>query len=426
MKWSRYNFLFESDNVYFIYNSLSNSFAELDSETYFQLMKFKENDSVALSDEELEKQLISMKVLVEDDRDELNKIKYQVHKKRFYDKHLGLTINPTLHCNFACPYCFEGEHSSVYMTDEVENDIVEYIKKHSSVKSVHVTWFGGEPLLAFNRIVSLSNKIKALGLSYNAGMITNGYLFNEENILQLSSLSIQSIQITIDGDEKLHDSRRCLKSGKGTFKRIVENIELLQSLAPEIRLAIRVNIDKTNKDDFIGVYNFFREKKFPNLIVSPGFVEDISGCNLDDCIFNAQRKVDFLIEMQNKHGLDFSYFYPSNQRYECPVRNPNTIAIGPRGEIYKCWNDIGNESRIIGNINGKIQNESLLIRYLNGADPFEDENCKKCLLLPVCSGGCPFVRLKNEYENKNMEVCSLIKNNMKEFLLLHYKNKIQK
>ena len=145
MKWSRYNFLFESDNVYFIYNSLSNSFAELDSETYFQLMKFKENDSVALSDEELEKQLISMKVLVEDDRDELNKIKYQVHKKRFYDKHLGLTINPTLHCNFACPYCFEGEHSSVYMTDEVENDIVEYIKKHSSVKSVHVTWFGGEP-----------------------------------------------------------------------------------------------------------------------------------------------------------------------------------------------------------------------------------------------------------------------------------------
>lgn len=426
MKWSRYNFLFDSDGGFFIYNSLSNSFAELDSETYCELSNLKDTDNVVLTDKELMKQLISMKILVDDDRDELNKIKFLVQKKRFYDRHLGLTINPTLHCNFACPYCFEGEHSNIYMTDEVENEIVEYIKKHSSAKSVHVTWFGGEPLLAFDRIVSLTKKIKALELSYKAGIITNGYLFNKNNILQLTSLSIQSIQITIDGNEKLHDSRRFLKSGKGTFCKIIENIELLQTLAPEIRVAIRVNIDKTNKDEFIGVYNFFKEKKFPNLIVSPGFVEDISGCNLDDCVFNAQRKVDFLIEMQKEYGLDFSYFYPSSQRYECPVRNPNTIVIGPCGEIYKCWNDIGHENRIIGYINGKIQNESLLIRYLNGADPFEDENCKKCLLLPVCSGGCPFIRLKNEYENKNMEICSLIKNNMKDFLLLHYKNKIKR
>ena len=226
MVWSKYNYLFQAEDKYLIYNSLTNSFAELDEETFRVLSKMKENNNIEnILDLDLAKTLKSMKVLVEDDRDEINKIKFRVQKKRFYDKHMGLTINPTLQCNFACPYCFESKHSNLYMTDEVENQIIEYIRKHSSVKSLHVTWFGGEPMLAFDRIVSLTNKMKELDLQYNAGMITNGYLFNKENILQLPSLDIKSIQITIDGTENLHNSRRFLKSGKGTFKKIVENIE---------------------------------------------------------------------------------------------------------------------------------------------------------------------------------------------------------
>ena len=273
MVWSKYNFLFQAEDKYLIYNSLTNSFAELDEETFRVLSKMKENNNIEnILDLDLAKTLKSMKVLVEDDRDEINKIKFRVQKKRFYDKHMGLTINPTLQCNFACPYCFESKHSNLYMTDEVENQIIEYIRKHSSVKSLHVTWFGGEPMLAFDRIVSLTNKMKELDLQYNAGMITNGYLFNKENILQLPSLDIKSIQITIDGTENLHNSRRFLKSGKGTFKKIVENIELLQKLVPQIRISIRVNIDQTNKQEFISVYNFFKERQYPNLIVSPGFV----------------------------------------------------------------------------------------------------------------------------------------------------------
>jgi uncharacterized protein len=38
----------------------------------------------------------------------------------------------------------------------------------------------GEPLLAFNRIVSLTRKMQALGLKYKAGIITNGYLLTED------------------------------------------------------------------------------------------------------------------------------------------------------------------------------------------------------------------------------------------------------
>lgn len=144
MVWSKYNYLFQAEDKYLIYNSLTNSFAELNEETFQLLSKMKENNNIEnILDLDLAKTLQSMKVLVDDDRDEINKIKYRVQKRRFYDKHMGLTINPTLQCNFACPYCFESKHSNLYMTDEVENQIIEYIRKHSSVKSLHVTWFGG-------------------------------------------------------------------------------------------------------------------------------------------------------------------------------------------------------------------------------------------------------------------------------------------
>lgn len=426
MKWSRYNYLFEGEGKYFIYNSLSNSFIELEHDIFKELKMCKENNEMKISDAKLKEQLIRMKIFVDDDRDELNKIKYKVQKKRFSDNFLNLTINPTLNCNFACPYCFEGnEHPNISMSDKVEDEIIDYIKKHKNAKSLRVTWFGGEPLLAFNRIVSLTNRMKDLNLSYNAGIITNGYLFTEKMIRELPSLYIKKIQITIDGSEKLHDSRRCLKSGKGTFQKIVNNITLLQKLTPEIKVIIRVNIDETNRDEYIKIVNFFKEKKFPNLFVSPGFVNDVSDCNQSDCIFNRAKKVKFILDMHKEYGIYFPYFYPLSNRYECSVRNHNVIVIGPKGEIYKCWNDVGNARKIVGYLNGKIENENLLIRYLNGADPFDSEECKKCILLPVCEGGCPSMRIEREYENKDIDVCSLLKDNMEDFLLIHYHHKLK-
>lgn len=423
MKWSYYNYFFEGEEKFFLYNSLSNSFIEFDSRTYHELCGMRKKGITNTIDQELKEQLISAKALVNSDTDEINKIKYLTLLKRFNDQVLHLTINPTLDCNFACPYCFEGQHPHIYMTDKVENEIIEYIKKHPRAKFLNITWFGGEPLMAFKNIVSLTNKIKQLELKFSAGIITNGYLLNKHVINQLTSLNIKSIQITIDGLAPNHDSRRCLISGKKTFNTIIENIDLLKNTSPEINVSVRVNIDEYNKEDFIKLYELFERKSYPNFGIAPAFVDDVTGCQTNDNLFSEKRRADFLIQLQKEHNLDFSHFYPLNERYECPIRNRNMVVIGPEGELYKCWNDVGDKKQIIGYLDGNITNETLLIRYLNGADPFDDENCKKCILLPVCGGGCPYIRLKNQYEEKHVEYCSLFKNNIEEFLLLHYHNK---
>lgn len=420
MVWSKYNRFFKTDSEFLIYNSMSNSFAELNKETYYYLIDKESNNDDDIDDSDLKKVLLDMKVLIENEKDEFNELKYLANLKRYNDRVLNLTINPTLNCNFSCEYCYEKNRTSIYMSEKVENDIINYIKSKKQVEFINITWFGGEPLLAFDRIESLTNKIKKINIKFIAGIITNGFLLTHSVSDKLKDLQIENMQITIDGLADVHNSRRHLTSGAGTFNRIIDNIDYMKKKNPDLRLSIRVNIDENNKDEFVKVYELFKEKKFKNLYVSPAFVDDISG-NYNPCLFDRNRKVKFLIDLKNKCDIDISYLYYPDSRYECGIRNINTLVIGPEGEIYKCWNDVGIKDQIVGSLDNSIKpNNRLMLRYLVGSDPFDDEKCKSCFHFPTCGGGCPYLRIKNEYEGYNFNTCCYSKDYLEDFLKIHY------
>jgi uncharacterized protein len=429
MKWSKYNYLFKSSKYgYLLYNSLSNSFVEIDEDGYefFQSLQGKEN--VEMNDKDNLQTLTEIKALVENDKDEYYNIKYLTHLQRFSQHHLELTLNPTLHCNFSCPYCFEQNKPPIYMTDEVENSLIEFVKGKNHVQSIHVVWFGGEPLMAYDRIVSITNRIKALDakIDYSSSMITNGYLLSEEVINNLEELNISNIQITIDGPAEIHDKRRPLKSGKGTFDTIVQNIDNLKKHDPNYNIVIRVNVDGTNDLTFIDTFRFFHKRYGMNMPIIPGFITNESNCTSIDCVYDREKKAKFLTNLYKQYGLNVFGFYPDEIRYECPIRNPYYLVIGPEGEIYKCWDDVGNKNMVVGSLMDKeMINHSLLTRYYVGGDALDDNNCRDCFHLPICGGGCPHIRIENEYQNKKTDVCDYMKDNLSEFLELHYdcKNK---
>lgn len=395
---------------------MSNSFAELDEATYHLLENQIGKDEVRIDDDKLLERLKKMRVVVESDDDSLLRLKYFSMFRRMDVHKLALTINPTLDCNFACPYCFEGHHPKIYMTDEVEDDIIEFVKKHKDAKAMDVTWFGGEPLLAFSRIETLTAKLLNLGLDYNAGIITNGYLLDDHVISRLEALKISSIQVTVDGLAPVHDKRRCLKGGGATFAKIIENVKKTHIACPKINLSIRVNVDRTNADDFVELYKMFQQEDMKGIQLSPAFVSDIRDTN--KCVLSSSEQYNYVLNLFKEHGIVFSNFFPKIYM-ECFVRNSNFVSIGPQGELYKCWNDIGNPDKVYGYLDGRITNEQVLLRYLAASDPFEDQACKKCLLLPICYGACPYQRIKRDYENKDLDICPSMKGYLKTNLLLH-------
>lgn len=137
-----------------------NSLAELCEQTYHTIELGRQTKDMDFLDEETISQLLTMKVIVNNDDDEINKVRYINMLRRPNNRRLILTINPTLVCNFNRPYCFETTHPNTYMSDKVEDDIIQYISSNKDIKAIDVTWFGGEPLLAFDRAKSLTPKIK--------------------------------------------------------------------------------------------------------------------------------------------------------------------------------------------------------------------------------------------------------------------------
>ena len=149
MKWSRYNVMFKKSkgDGYLLYNTMSGAFLELCNEDASVLEKIRDGKFLAT---ELEPKalrfLTENGVFVESDDVELAKFKLLKQYNRMDDSYMALTIAPTLSCNLHCPYCFEKEHPNIFMTDEVENGIVDFIKGHKNVRRMKVSWFGGEPL----------------------------------------------------------------------------------------------------------------------------------------------------------------------------------------------------------------------------------------------------------------------------------------
>lgn len=410
--WSKYNYIFEKKGEWFLYNSLSNSFAQLPLDLGLVLKRYNVGDPIKDISENLLVDLRRMKAFVVSDETERLKIKYHTQKVRFSQSHLSLTICPTLNCNFRCSYCFEKSHPLIDMTDDVENHLIDFIKSHSAAKSIGVTWFGGEPLMQFHRIESLSEKIMSLNKPYSAAMITNGFLLNEKIAEKLSSLKIGKVQITIDGLAPTHNKRRFLRNGGATYQQIIENIDRAVKVSPSTNISIRVNIDNDNQNDYISIHNYIKEQNWRNVTAYPAFVGDYSEGNCG-FVISANCRKKLLERYADSTGEIYPHFYPSGFRSECAIRNLNTHVIGPEGEIYKCWNDVGCNEKIVGNIDGKILNEDLLFKYLTGADPLENKRCHDCILFPVCTGGCPYERLSNMPEENN---CPLIKDNLEDFL----------
>ena len=329
------------------------------------------------------------------------------------------------------PLYLKFSRSVVILNDKTEKNIVKFINQYKNVKLLWITWFGGEPLLVFDRIIKLTKSIrKKIKIPLKATLITNGYLFNDGIIKKLDKLGINFIQITLDGLKEVHDKRRPLKNSKGTFDVIIKNIEKIVELQKNIAISIRVNIDDTNVNDYHKIYNFIHNRfNKANINVYPGFVENYSNTCVsvnDSCIIDKKKKIDFFLKQYYEYGIYSDVLYPKYNTSSCIARDINGWVIGPRGNLYKCLSVVGMNEMIIGNINNKkyITNDNLLIEFLIGNDYLTTPKCRSCPLFPICNGGCPYLIIKEKLYGEKYDRCHIAKNNLDKFLntYLAYKN----
>ena len=431
MKFSKFNFELGHDDDLLIFNCKTCGFAKLDGETisqYKELMRCPRNIQENSELSSLVKELSRGGFLVEDDEDELETLRILEMMSRFSTEALGLTIAPTLDCNFSCIYCYEmKQKASKMMSEEVAKRLTSSLDKRlTGTRSLHVTWYGGEPLLATKVIFNLSESFMKLcdkhECSYFTDIVSNCYLLDKLLAEKLKEdCRIESVQATIDGPQEVHDKRRPLRSGKGSFKRIVEN---LKEICDIIRVSIRVNVDTQNMAYMPQLLDFLSDEGlkercllyFARTAPYTDACKSVSEYCYTDEMYS--RKEVELYEMALSKGFEM-FSYPTPVGSYCGAVSRSSFIVDPEGNFYKCWNTVGDETEIVGSLEQPEVYSKKFLRWLSW-NPFEFEECRKCNIFPICKGGCPYMGLK---ENRTAH-CLEWKYNLLEMLKLFYLSRL--
>jgi uncharacterized protein len=99
----------------------------------------------------------------------------------------SLDIEITTHCNLHCSYCYlcnqtiKGREERQDMTDETLDKILEFCRQnHRKDKNTMVHFYGGEPMLRFEKVRYFIEGAKKLNIPLNYTVFTNGVVGTPE------------------------------------------------------------------------------------------------------------------------------------------------------------------------------------------------------------------------------------------------------
>ena len=317
-----------------------------------------------------------------------------------------LMILPTYQCNLRCWYCTQ-EHQDLSMTEDTLYEIrrlLENIARDPKIKRFQLSWFGGEPLLEYEMVCSLTNYCKEMceanETEFQCDITTNATLLDCVKIEELSKAGIGHYQITIDGRKDVHDRIKVL--GKSSaFDKCLKNVNMIARTTP---CTLRFNYTHDNLNP-TGIVEDLKTRIKPESRANIRFmiykVWQENAENIDFC------EVEKLASLSAQEGIcpelpTIGLCYADSKNFNC---------IFPNGMVEKCDNESPNSAR--GKLsNGKIIWDKDIPAHIpahkNSSFP-----CRECRYLPVCWGPCVakrdrMIREKGngccQYENKDLEM----------------------
>ncbi|MDU1643150.1 Cys-every-fifth radical SAM/SPASM peptide maturase CefB [Peptoniphilus harei] len=435
MKYSNYNLIIKvSDNKNIVFNTLSGEAFLVED----RLANFVESGIIdKLTDEEIEK-FSNKKIIIDDEFDEKYMYNYIRNKVIYQNNHLTYTILLTWACNLRCIYCYEGagEDRNDFMTRSTSEKIILSIKKeieNRNSKSITIFLFGGEPLVNYKEgkyiLEKLNDFCKERGTILNTAIITNGILLSEEIIRDLIHFNCKYIQITLDGTKNIHDMRRIRKNGSGTFDEIISKLHLLKKYEKKLNVVIRVNIDKINYKEVPKLLEYLKKEGLDSFSIDFGVVRSSTeSCNdyEDNCISdsNLGQVMSELWDLNSKVESNI-LTYPMRKWTYCGLDCDNNFTIDPTGNVYKCWEHVGNEKHLMGAIseNGDITGLNPKFYKWMTQSPVDSDFCGNCVYLPACGGGCRSISFDKNVDFDSSQ-CFKIKGVLEEEIKLFFKDKI--
>ncbi len=313
----------------------------------------------------------------------------------------------TSRCNLGCLHCGSDCRKDSAIRDMPMDDFLsalDTIKNKAQNFIVVIT--GGEPLLR-NDIELCGREIRKRGVRW--GMVTNGYLYDEQRHNSLLNAGLGALTISLDGMEETHN---WLRNSKNSFNKADKAISLAQS-SSRLYLDIVTCVNKRNFPELLNIYDYLIGKKIKAwrlFTISPiGRAINNPDLFLDDKQFKGL--MDFISLKRKQKLIDIKFSCEGYVgKYELKVRDSfffcragiNIGSVLIDGSISACPNI--DRSFTQGNIYTDNFNEVWETKFgeFRNRDWTRTGKCENCREYSFCQGNGMHYRNK---ELKDILVC---------------------
>jgi uncharacterized protein len=317
-------------------------------------------------------------------------------------------------CNLDCSYCFYLDRDADPYRDlparQMTLDTLERLVDSYLFYSYPAATFafqGGEPTLCgvdfFRKLVSFQKEYGRNGQTVSNALQTNGVLLDAEWAQLFREYSFL-IGLSLDGPEELNDRYRVNKAGHGTFRKVMNGLEVLKTGKVDFNILCvlsQANVDKPKE-----IYRYFRSLGVEHMQFIPLAEFAPDGAPLPFTI-TAEQYGRFLCEV-------FDLWWP--ERRKVRVRffdnlaeavagmKPGTctmhescdsyVVIEYNGDVYPCDFFVEGDWKL-GNVNldswSEIARRQKRFNFASNKS-LAHADCQICQYQSICHGGCPKTR----------------------------------
>lgn len=323
--------------------------------------------------------------LVSEETDELNRLEqtrtlinnFDFDRQRFY------FIFTTYACNARCPYCYESKIPISSMTEETAHDVADFLIKKYDGRTIHIRWFGGEPMVNSKVIDIICSELSKNNIDYKSSMISNAYLFDETKILHaVKEWHLNWIQITLDGPQDIYNKIKNYVGDNGNaFERVLTNIEVFTK--HNVKVNVRFNVSSDNLQDFLELIdtleNRFKDNEY--FYAYPKFLFDYYKPHSQEEMKKVIKSCKILFDrLENSNMLMPKSLSSIPVKSKCLADSDKSYSILPNGKFNKCHHEMPLVT--VGDVKIGITNKELANTFKVKL-PYSDK-CKSCVLAPDC------------------------------------------
>ncbi len=317
-------------------------------------------------------------------------------------------------CNLACSYCFYidresdpyRERSVRTMSRETLAAMIRNYMEYSP-RQATFAWQGGEPTLAgrefFEEACRLQQRYGAPGQQVGNSLQTNATLLDERWCETLKRYNFL-VGVSLDGPQAIHDSYRLKRGGQGSWRRVMQSVELLRRNGVEFNILCVVS--KANVRRARDLHRFFRKlgveyvQYIPIAEFQPGgaprpwsLTPQEYGCFLAET---------FRLWWPNRRRLRIRFFDNLAEALaglkpgSCSLHDScdSYCVVEHNGDVYPCDFFVREEWKL-GNVNdtsfGEIARHTRRFEFATRKSLPHSE-CEECKYASICRRGCPKLR----------------------------------